>query len=49
MGSGLDPATGVGGKGFEDIDLATFDRVLSINVRGAWLVTRASLDQTGSR
>lgn len=35
-------ATGIGGKGFEDIDVETFDRVMSINVRGTWLVTRAS-------
>ena len=35
-------ATGIGGKGFEDIDVETFDRVLSINVRGTWLVTRAA-------
>jgi NAD(P)-dependent dehydrogenase (short-subunit alcohol dehydrogenase family) len=34
-------ATGIGGKGFEEIDVETFDRVLSINVRGTWLVTRA--------
>jgi len=34
-------ATGIGGKGFEDIDVETFDRVLAINVRGPWLVTRA--------
>lgn len=35
-------ATGIGGKGFEDIDVETFDRVFSINVRGTWLVTRAA-------
>jgi NAD(P)-dependent dehydrogenase (short-subunit alcohol dehydrogenase family) len=34
-------ATGIGGKTFEEIDVDTFDRVLSINVRGLWLVTRA--------
>ncbi|MBX9759199.1 MAG: SDR family oxidoreductase [Beijerinckiaceae bacterium] len=34
-------ATGIGGKGFEDIDVETFDRVMAINVRGPWLVTRA--------
>lgn len=34
-------ATGIGGKTFEEIDVETFDRVLAINVRGLWLVTRA--------
>lgn len=34
-------ATGIGGKTFEEIDLATWDRVMNVNVRGAWLVTRA--------
>jgi len=48
MVSCLDPAAGIGGKGFEDIDVETCDRVLSINVRGAWLVTRTSLDADGS-
>jgi NAD(P)-dependent dehydrogenase (short-subunit alcohol dehydrogenase family) len=33
-------ATGIGGKTFEEIDVETFDRVMSINVRGTWLVTR---------
>ena len=35
-------ATGIGGKGFEDIDVETFDRVMAVNVRGPWLVTRAA-------
>ena len=34
-------ATGIGGKTFEEIDLATWDRVMTVNVRGTWLVTRA--------
>ena len=34
-------ATGIGGKGFEDIDIETWDRVMRINVRGAWLAVRA--------
>lgn len=34
-------ATGIGGKGFEDLDVETWDRVMAINVRGPWLVTRA--------
>lgn len=34
-------ATNVGGMGFEDISLDLWDRVMRINVRGTWLVTRA--------
>ena len=34
-------ATGIGGKSFEEIDIATWDRVMSLNVRGTWLVTKA--------
>lgn len=34
-------ATGIGGKGFEDIDIETWDRVMAINVRGPWLMTKA--------
>ncbi len=34
-------ATNVGGKGFEDIDIGLWDRVMTVNVRGTWLVTRA--------
>lgn len=34
-------ATGIGGKTFEEIDLGTWDRVMTVNVRGTWLVTRA--------
>ena len=35
-------ATGIGGHGFEEIDLEIWDRVMSVNVRGTWLVTRAA-------
>lgn len=34
-------ATGIGGKTFEEIDVATWDRVFAVNVRGTWLMTRA--------
>lgn len=34
-------ATGIGGKAHDEIDVATWDRVMAINVRGTWLVTRA--------
>jgi NAD(P)-dependent dehydrogenase (short-subunit alcohol dehydrogenase family) len=34
-------ATDVGGATFEEIDLELWDRVMRVNVRGTWLVTRA--------
>ena len=34
-------ATGIGGKTFEEIDLSTWDKVMAVNVRGTWLMTRA--------
>jgi NAD(P)-dependent dehydrogenase (short-subunit alcohol dehydrogenase family) len=34
-------ATNVGGAAFEDIDIGLWDRVMRVNVRGTWLVTRA--------
>ncbi len=34
-------ATNVGGAGFEDIPIELWDRVMTVNVRGTWLVTRA--------
>jgi len=34
-------ATGIGGIGFEDIDIESWDRVMQVNVRGTWLMTRA--------
>jgi NAD(P)-dependent dehydrogenase (short-subunit alcohol dehydrogenase family) len=34
-------ATNVGGPAFDEIALETWDRVMRVNVRGTWLVTRA--------
>ncbi|WP_277968433.1 SDR family oxidoreductase [Sphingomonas echinoides] len=34
-------ATGIGGKGLDEIDIETWDRVMTINVRGTWLMTKA--------
>lgn len=34
-------ATNVGGMGFEDIDLELWDKVMTVNVRGTWLITKA--------
>ena len=36
-------ATGIGGKTLEEIDVETWDRVMQVNVRGTWLMTRAAL------
>lgn len=35
-------ATGIGGKTFEEMDAETWDRVMSVNVRGTWLMTKFS-------
>jgi len=35
-------ATGIGGIGFEDVDIDIWDRVMRVNVRGTWLMTRAA-------
>lgn len=35
-------ATGVGGRTYAEIDIADWDRVMSVNVRGTWLMTRAA-------
>lgn len=35
-------ATGIGGKAFDEIDIETWDRVMNVNIRGTWLVTRAA-------
>lgn len=44
-------ATNVGGKNFEDIDIDLWDRVMRVNIRGTWLVTRAvsALLSTGAQ
>ncbi len=34
-------ATGIGGPEFDALTIETWDRVMSVNVRGTWLVTRA--------
>ncbi|WP_308295685.1 SDR family oxidoreductase [Streptomyces odontomachi] len=34
-------ANGVGGKEFQDIDVATWDRLMAVNARGPWLVAKA--------
>ncbi|HEY8610874.1 MAG TPA: SDR family oxidoreductase [Roseomonas sp.] len=34
-------ATGIGGPEFDSIEIDTWDRVMRVNVRGTWLVTRA--------
>jgi NAD(P)-dependent dehydrogenase (short-subunit alcohol dehydrogenase family) len=34
-------ATAIGGPMFDEIELDTWDRVMRVNVRGTWLVTRA--------
>jgi NAD(P)-dependent dehydrogenase (short-subunit alcohol dehydrogenase family) len=36
-------ATNVGGANFPDIPIELWDRVMAVNVRGTWLVTRAAL------
>ena len=36
-------ATGIGGRTGEEIDIETWDRVMTVNVRGTWLVTKALL------
>jgi NAD(P)-dependent dehydrogenase (short-subunit alcohol dehydrogenase family) len=35
--------TSSGGKTLEELDLETWDRVMTVNVRGTWLATRAAL------
>jgi NAD(P)-dependent dehydrogenase (short-subunit alcohol dehydrogenase family) len=34
-------ATGIGGPEFDEIEIDTWDKVMRVNVRGTWLVTRA--------
>jgi len=35
--------TSSGGKRLEELDIETWDRVMTVNVRGTWLATRAAL------
>lgn len=44
-------ATGIGGPTYDQIEIETWDRVMRVNVRGTWLITRAlapSLIASGS-
>ena len=34
-------ATGIGGKMFDEIEIDVWDKVMTVNVRGTWLMTRA--------
>ncbi len=34
-------ATAIGGPAFDEIELDTWDRVMRVNIRGTWLITRA--------
>lgn len=34
-------ATGIGGIGFEEVPIDSFDQVMTVNVRGTWLMIRA--------
>lgn len=34
-------ATGIGGIGFEDLTIDSWDQVMRVNVRGTWLMTKA--------
>lgn len=36
-------ATGIGGKMCDEIDIETWDRVMTVNVRGTWLAVKAML------
>ena len=35
-------ATGIGGKTLDEIEIATWDKVMAVNVRGTWLMTQAA-------
>lgn len=35
-------ATGIGGRDFMDMDTATWDKVMTVNVRGTWLMIKAA-------
>ena len=36
-------ATDIGGKTFEEFDIDTWDKVMTVNARGTWLMTRAAV------
>ncbi|ATG74901.1 short-chain dehydrogenase [Zobellella denitrificans] len=36
-------ATGIGGVDMTDLDIEVWDRVMTVNVRGSWLMTRAAV------
>jgi NAD(P)-dependent dehydrogenase (short-subunit alcohol dehydrogenase family) len=36
-------ATGIGGKTLDEIDIDVWDRVMQVNVRGTWLMTKAAV------
>jgi NAD(P)-dependent dehydrogenase (short-subunit alcohol dehydrogenase family) len=36
-------ATGIGGKSLSEIDIETWDKVMTVNVRGPWLMVKACL------
>jgi NAD(P)-dependent dehydrogenase (short-subunit alcohol dehydrogenase family) len=40
--------TNSGGQTLDELDVGTWDRVMSINVRGTWLMTRAAVPHFGS-
>lgn len=42
-------ANGVGGKEFQDIDVEVWDRLMTVNARGPWLVSKALLPQLLTR
>jgi len=35
-------ATGIGGKTLDEIEISTWDKVMTVNVRGTWLMTQAA-------
>ncbi|WP_233575975.1 3-oxoacyl-ACP reductase family protein [Saccharopolyspora rhizosphaerae] len=42
-------ADGVGGKHFQDIGVDEFDRIMSVNLRGSWLVSKVLYPQLRAR
>ncbi|MFI9077946.1 SDR family oxidoreductase [Streptomyces sioyaensis] len=41
-------ANGVGGKEFWDLEIEAWDRLMTVNARGPWLVSKALLPQLGA-